>query len=158
MKVLNVHERVIQHPIDKVAVLFKSLTTKEDKIWPQEQWPPMRFKEGLKEGAVGGHGPIGYEVTYCDPYSVKFRFLKPNGFKGTHALFFKEISAQETLLKHTIDMQTTVTGTLMWAIAIRWLHDALIEDAFDKVENQLTGSNKITKWNAWVKLLRTILR
>jgi len=37
---------------------------------------------------------------------------------------------------------------------IRWLHDALIEEAFDKVENYFTGNKKITPYNPWVKFLR----
>ncbi|MEM1323749.1 MAG: hypothetical protein AAGG75_26040 [Bacteroidota bacterium] len=32
-------------------------------------------------------------------------------------------------------MQAQGTGILAWLLAVRWLHDALIEDAFDKVEN-----------------------
>ena len=54
-------------------------------------------------------------------------------------------------------MNTKAIATLTWAFAIRWLHDALIEDAFDKVENFFTGKNNKTEWNIWVRFLREIL-
>jgi hypothetical protein len=55
-------------------------------------------------------------------------------------------------------MNTTGSATLKWAIAIRWLHDAYIEDAFDKVENYSASEKKISEWSGWVKLLRMILK
>lgn len=42
-------------------------------------------------------------------------------------------------------MTTTGSASLKWAIAIRWLHDAYIEDAFDKVENQFIKDKKNLK-------------
>jgi hypothetical protein len=54
-------------------------------------------------------------------------------------------------------MTTSGSATLKWALAIRWLHDAYIEDAFDKVENYFTKDKKISKWSWWVKTLRKIL-
>ena len=51
-------------------------------------------------------------------------------------------------------MKTSGWATLKWVLAIRWLHDAFIEDAFDKVENNLSGSNKRTEWSKWVIFLR----
>ncbi|MEQ8712524.1 MAG: hypothetical protein RIC80_05885 [Cyclobacteriaceae bacterium] len=159
MKVLNIHERIIDQPVSKVSAQFLSLAKKDDKIWPIEQWPPMRFRDGLKEGAVGGHGPIRYKVIQYDPLSsVTFQFQKPHGFNGIHTLAFEEMSDTSTLLRHTIDMHTSGLGTVLWIVGIRWLHDALIEDAFDKVENQLTQSHKKTRWNVWVRFLRVILK
>ncbi len=159
MKVLNIHERIIDQPISQVSTLFLSLATREDKIWPIEQWPPMKFKDGLKEGAAGGHGPIRYKVIRYDPSSsVTFQFQKPHGFNGIHTLAFNEMSDTSTLLRHTIDMQTSGQGTVLWIVGIRWLHDALIEDAFNKVENQFTQSPKKTRWNVWVRFLRVILK
>ena len=54
-------------------------------------------------------------------------------------------------------MKTTGSATLKWCLAIRWLHDAYIEDAFDKVENHCTESTKTTNWNLWVKTLRKVM-
>lgn len=159
MKVLNIHERSIYQPFKKVAPLLLTLATKHDAVWPKEQWPSMRFKEGLKEGAQGGHGPIRYSVVHHNlPHSITFQFTKPKGFKGTHTLALLEVEEGYTTVKHTIDMVTSGAATLIWALVIRWLHDALIEDAFDKMENQITGENKRTPWSLWVLMLRKVLK
>jgi len=42
--------------------------------------------------------------------------------------------------------------------AIRWLHDALLEDAFDKIENQLCNEEKKSEWTPWVRILRRIMK
>jgi anaerobic C4-dicarboxylate transporter len=65
---------------------------------------------------------------------------------------------QQTDIKHSILMQTKGTDTFLWLFVIRWLHDALIEDAFDKVENQFSEKKKKTPWNQWVKFLRSIFK
>jgi hypothetical protein len=55
-------------------------------------------------------------------------------------------------------MQTNFSGTLIWLLAIRALHDAFIEDAFDKTENHFLIDKKISKWSFWVRFLRKILK
>jgi hypothetical protein len=54
-------------------------------------------------------------------------------------------------------MTTVGKATAIWLMAIRPLHDALIEDAFDKLENQLTNESKTSPWSWWVKFLRRLL-
>ena len=158
MKVLNIHSRKVNSPKHKLLELLDTLSTKEDKIWPIEKWPAMNFKKGLTIGAYGGHGPIRYELIEYSPQShLTFKFKKPKGFKGIHKLEFIESNPEQTEIKHTIDMTTSGVGTLKWLTAIKWLHNALIEDAFDKIENQLSGKSIRTKWNSWVKILRAVL-
>jgi hypothetical protein len=43
-------------------------------------------------------------------------------------------------------------------LAIRWLHDAYIEDAFDKVENHFSEDKKSSEWTWWVKTLRKVMK
>lgn len=155
MKVLNIHKRTLNQPIDKVAELLKTLSTENDRIWPKEKWPEMKFKEGIKIGAIGGHGPIRYSIEKYNPNElIQFRFSKPNGFNGIHKFEINELSDQKTEIKHTIDMNTEGKGTLIWFFAICSLHNALIEDGFDKLENNFFDNRKSTKWNIWVKFLR----
>ena len=155
MKVLNIHKRTLNQPIDKLAELLKTLSTENDRIWPKEKWPEMKFKEGIKIGAKGGHGPIRYSVEKYNPNElIQFRFSKPNGFNGIHKFEINELSDQKTEIKHTIDMNTEGKGTLIWFFAICSLHNALIEDGFDKLENIFFDNRKSTKWNIWVKFLR----
>lgn len=138
--------------------LLNTLSTENDKIWPKEKWPAMKFKGGIKIGAKGGHGPIRYSVEKYNPNEIiQFRFLKPIGFNGIHKFEVKELTEEKTEIKHTIDMNTIGKGTLAWILGIRSLHNALIEDGFDKLENNFSNNKKSTEWNLWVKILRKLL-
>ena len=62
MKTLNIHKRQIKTPVHNVLELLPTLSTKSDRIWPIENWPPIRFKNGLKIGSNGGHAMIRYKI------------------------------------------------------------------------------------------------
>jgi hypothetical protein len=159
MNVLNIHTREISRPQDEVLGLFATLSQKDDKIWPLGKWPAMKFTDGLSVNAVGGHGPIRYKVIdYPSKGYVEFQFQKPSGFNGIHKFEITPLNDHKTEVKHTIEMKTTGLGTLSWIFAIRWLHDALIEDAFDNMENQLCKLSKRSEWNTWVRMLRRIMK
>jgi len=158
LKILNIHLREINASKEVVSKLFETLGTTKDQIWPLENWPAMRLKNGLNTGSKGGHGPIKYFVKeYITDTSIEFVFLKPTGFKGTHIFEISELDKNTTLVKHTIKMKVFGKALFLWIFAIRPLHDALLEDAFDKVENQFTSGNKKSKWNLWVLFLRKIM-
>ncbi len=155
MKVLNIHKRVINQPKEKVEEIFRTLSSENDKVWPTEKWPAMKFDDGLQIGSVGGHGPIRYRVEDIQPGdSVQFKFLKPTGFHGFHKFELNKISDSSTEVIHTIDMSTSGRGTILWLVGIRHLHDALIEDALDKLENNFLEKKKSTKWSYYVRFLR----
>lgn len=122
-----------------------------------DKWSPMKLDKGLQVGSKGGHGPIKYFVTdYQQDNSITFQF-DLTGFNGFHNFGIIEIAPGKTQLKHTIDMTTSGPATLKWVLAIRSLHDAYIEDAFDKVENYFTIDKKESRWNMWVKILRKVM-
>lgn len=158
MKVINIHKRVLNQPTSKIGELLNTLATKNDMMLATDKWHPMRLDRGLQVGSKGGHGPIKYFVTAYHPEkSITFQFdLK--GFNGFHRFDIIELGTNQTELSHIIDMTTTGTATLRWALAIRWLHDAYIEDAFDKVENHFTKDKKYSRWNFWVRFLRQIMK
>ena len=54
-------------------------------------------------------------------------------------------------------MKTSFKATFLWSLGIRWLHDALVEEAFDKIERRFTDMQIQTKYNVWVKFLRGAL-
>lgn len=158
MKVLNIHTRILPKAKSEVVELLQTLSTNKDEVWPLKKWPRMKFKEGIKEGAKGGHGPIHYSVEIYKPSEIiQFRFSKPTGFKGIHKFDLKELGPEKTEIKHTIDMETNCKGSLLWLFAIRALHNALIEDGFDKMESTLSHTQVESEWNIWVKFLRKIL-
>ena len=158
MKVINIHNREITQPKSEVAKLFKTLATENDLMLATDKWPPMKLDKGLQVGSKGGHGPIKYFVTdHQKDSSVTFEF-DLTGFNGLHKFELFESAPDKTQLKHTIDMTTIGSATLKWALAIRWLHDAYIEDALDKVENYFGKDKKTSEWSLWVKTLRKIMK
>ena len=155
MKVLNIHKRIINQSKSEVSEILKTLATENDKVWPKEKWPEMKFKGGIKVGAKGGHGPIRYLVEKYNPNQIiQFKFSKPTGFNGIHKFEIEELDKNKTEIKHTIDMKAEGKGIFIWTFAIRSLHNALIEDGFDKIENNFCDSKKKTEWNFWTKFLR----
>ena len=158
MKIINVHKREIQQPKSELAKLFGTLATDNDMILATDKWSPMKLDKGLQVGSKGGHGPIKYFVTEYQPEkSITFQF-DLTGFNGFHRFDITELESNKTELSHIIDMTTTGSATFKWTLAIRWLHDAYIEDAFDKVENHFTKDKKSSKWNLWVRALRKIMK
>lgn len=159
MKVTNIHYRIYNVSIKKITELFNTLSSKRDMIWPVEKWPKMIFKDGIKVGASGGHGPIRYVVEeYNSKELIQFRFTKPYGFVGTHRFEIKELPNNQTKVTHVIEMNTQGIGSLIWLFAIRSLHNALIEDCLDKIGNNFNKTKVSTKWNWYVKLIRKTLK
>jgi hypothetical protein len=159
MRVVNIHKRVLNQPKLEVCKLFKTLATTDDLVWPYENWPAMRFKDGFKVGSKGGHGRVRYTIIeFREGEFIKFQFSKPEGFIGTHELKINAIDENRTEISHEIRTNTTLKATFLWIFVIRWLHDALIEDAFDKVENYFSENKKETTYNFWVKILRDVYK
>ncbi len=158
MKILNIHQREIPRPIQQIAQIFPTIATAQDLFWPREHWPAMKLNNGLTEGSCGGHGPIGYCVRKYEPErAVYFKFNRPTNFIGEHFLELIPLAEERTLIRHTIQMKSGGLDYLKWVFAIRFLHDALIEDAFDKVENHFCNTQKQSPWKLWVRLLRKSL-
>lgn len=158
MKIINIHKRILSLHISKVGTLLNTLATKNDMMLATDKWSPMKLDQGLKIGSKGGHGPIKYFVTDYQPEkSITFQF-DVTGFNGFHRFEINELDANQTEISHCINMKTTGFATLKWVLAIRWLHDAYIEDAFDKVENHFSEHKKNSEWIIWIKILRKIMK
>ena len=159
MKIINIHERVYDHPVEVIGKVLSTLSSSDDRLWPHENWPPMILSNGLKEYSHGGHGPIRYFVSnYEESSSVEFTFTKPQEFIGTHRFDLTRISGGSTRLRHTIQMSLNLKGIIIWYFAIKWLHDGLLEDCLDKVHNQINEKRVQSPHNIWVKILRGILK
>ncbi len=155
MNIKNIHTRTIKASQNKLIKLLQTLSSDNDCIWPKEKWPAMRFENGLKIGSKGGHGPIRYWIeNYTPEEGIQFRFSKPTGFQGFHKLEIQKLTQESTVITHTIAMQTAGKSTWLWLFIIRPLHNALMVDLLNKVENQFSDTQKSTNWNLWVKFLR----
>ncbi len=153
---INIHKRIIDQPKSKVSELLKTLSTAHDQVWPSKYWPAMRFKDGFKVGSRGGHGLIRYTIIKNTPDEhCVFKFTKPRGFDGTHEFKLKRLSDQQSEISHKITMTTSFRASLSWMCFVRWLHDALIEDALDNIENHFSEDHKKTSYSFWVICLRT---
>jgi hypothetical protein len=61
----NVHERMIAAPAAFVGALLDTLASADDKPWPQENWPGVKFNLPLQVGATRGDAvPV---LTRCRP-------------------------------------------------------------------------------------------
>jgi hypothetical protein len=155
MRVINVHERELNASLETAGALIDGLASDKDVLWPSDRWPPMRFVRPLGAGAVGGHGPIRYVVEAYEPgRSIRFRFTKPDGFRGNHRFELEKLSADRVKLCHVIEMRTVGVALLQWYFAIKPLHDALLEDALDRAELFAGGKPRNREWSLWVRFLR----
>jgi len=153
MRIKNVHERPLPMDEAAAAALLDSISSDDDRLWPARDWPAMRFDRPLAVGAKGGHGPIRYEVVKYEPgrrvvFAFDPRGPETRGFDGTHT--FELIAERGRVrLRHAIDMETSLGAALRWYLVIEPLHDALVEDAFDRAEGVKRG-----KWSWRVRALR----
>jgi hypothetical protein len=155
MQVRNVHARDLPASVEALGALIDSLASKDDRLWPSENWPRMAFDRPLSVGAIGGHGPIRYTIEqYQRARLIKFRFTAPRGFDGFHA-FGVESRKGGASIRHELVMRTFGRATLSWPMVFRPLHDALIEDALDKAELATTDRiERSARWSLYVRLLR----
>ncbi|UCD23069.1 MAG: SRPBCC family protein [Gemmatimonadota bacterium] len=159
MTVRNVHTRELPASKTNLTRLIDCLASDEECLWPNDKWPAMRFDRPLSVGAVGGHGPIGYTVEQYEPgNTIQFRFTRPTGLHGFHRFDLEEIDSNTTVLRHTIETRLSVGAMLRWYVAIRPLHDALMEDALDRAEAFACGSPQQRRWSPWVRFLRRAMR
>ncbi len=160
MRVRNIHRRRIEGSELSVGELIDSLASRNDRLWPRDAWPAMRFERGLEPGAVGGHGPVRYEIERYTPGKlITFGFRSPRGFHGTHGYSIAPDANGSTVLSHEIDMQVRGVARLLWPLVFRPLHDALMEDSLDRAERAVTGRVERQRgWSPYVRVLRRAFR
>jgi hypothetical protein len=157
MIVRNVHMRRLASAPEAVGRLVDSLASVDDRLWPRDRWPAMRFDRPLGIGAAGGHGPVRYTVVAYEPgRRVDFRFRAPRGFVGTHRY---EIAAAHggCELRHVLEIDAVGPARLTWPLVFRPLHDALIEDSLARAGESLGEPTAPTRWPVVVRLLRAAL-
>jgi hypothetical protein len=157
--VLNVHERLLPVPAGDVGRLLDRLGGTDDPLWPAPAWGGMRLDRPLGVGAAGEHGPgrspIRYHVTAHRPgRSVEFTFAPGLGLDGTHTFLVEPVDAARCVLRHDVQGRLSGRMRLGWPLAVRWMHDAVLEDLLDRAEVALgVGPARPARWSPWVRLL-----
>lgn len=157
--VLNIHEREYPVDVSLLGELIDGLSSRADRLWPAHRWPAMRLDGPLGPGAKGGHGPIRYTVETFEPgRSVRFRFTGPLGLVGWHGFDAEPAGPGRSRLRHTVEADLRGGMRLTWPLALRWLHDAAVEDALDCAGRALGQDLPERRLSAPVRLLRRLKR
>mgnify|MGYP000886025293 CR=1 FL=1 len=155
----NVHERVVDAPIERLGALLDGLGRKGDRLWPSRNWPPMVLDRPVSAGGEGGHGAIRYHVTEYEPGArVRFAFDPATGIEGAHELSLDALDERRTRIRHVLIGRTRGAMRLMFSAAVEPLHDAVIEDLFDNAERETTGTVvRPATWSPRVRVLRRLV-
>ncbi|WP_151526387.1 DUF2867 domain-containing protein [Serinicoccus kebangsaanensis] len=153
----NLHRRVVTAPAATVAPLLARLGGADDPLWPAPAWVPMRLDPGLVVGAHGGHGEVRYRVEELEPGArVRFRFAPEVGLDGWHELRIDPAGPAASRLTHEIRARPRGAMRALWPLAVRWMHDAVLEDLLDNAELIATGTvRRPARWTPYVRVLRT---
>ncbi|MEU7583391.1 DUF2867 domain-containing protein [Streptomyces sp. NPDC041068] len=136
--VRNEHERIVEAPARKVGALIDRLSAEDDPVFPAPAWPAIAFDRPLGVGAVGGHGPVRYEVTVHEPgRRLRFGFTEPaNGF---HEIVVEPLGEERCRVRHVLEMRPRGMERLLWPTVVRPVHDTMIEELLDNVQRAATG-------------------
>lgn len=157
----NVQRRVIPAPPERLGQVIDEITDPGRSVWPRPAWPDLRLDNGPTPGSSGGHSTIRYTVTAYEPgRRLAFAFNQETGLDGWHELKVTTGENGRPTLVHTIEARTTGPMRWRWPLAIRWLHEALVQDLLDNAELAATGTlaHGPARWSPWVRLLRWWLR
>lgn len=152
----NVHERTIDASAEEVGALLDRLGQAGDPLWPAPAWQPMRLDRPLQVGADGGHGPIRYWVSGYEPgRRVRFTVHPKCGIDGHHEFTVEPLGEHRCVVRHVLAGQPSGLMRALMPLAVRWLHDAVLEDLLDNAERAATGQvARSARWSPWVRLLR----
>ncbi|MGE3662245.1 MAG: DUF2867 domain-containing protein [Pseudonocardia sp.] len=156
--VANIHQRVVDAPIEVVGPLLDRIGGPDDPLWPSPAWAPMRLDGPLAVGVAGGHGGIRYRVHEHVPgRRVGFTFEPGSGMQGTHAFVAEPLGPRRTLLTHEANGRLRGIMRLGWPLGVRWVHDAVVEELLDRAG--LTAGappERPARWTPYVRLLQRL--
>jgi hypothetical protein len=155
----NVLSRPLPVPASAAADVLADFADPAKSVWPSRSWPRLHLDPVLAPGSAGRHGPIRYTVEeYLPGRHIRFRFDPSCGAVGTHELRVEPAGPDSCVLIHDIRARTRGRMLVLWPLAIRWLHEALVADLLDNAERRLTGglAGPQTHWSPWVRLVRRL--
>jgi hypothetical protein len=156
----NFHARSLPATREQIGGLVDALAGPDDPLWPTDHWPPMRFDRPLGVGAEGGHGAVRYTVVgYIPGEWIRFQFNGSGGLVGFHEVTVRPDGADRVELSHLLAAAGRGRALLRWALVMRWLHDACVEEMLDRAEFAATGAvRNPVRWGLHVRLLRRVMR
>jgi hypothetical protein len=159
MLIRNIHERLLPCHVNSAAFLIDDFAKKEASLWPSTLWPREVFDRPLQVGALGSHGGTQYVVdSYAPGRQVTFKFITPKAYLGFHRFELVESDDANTLIRHTVEFEAKRIPSLIWRHLIQWVHDALIEDAFDCAQHAIGSTPKQPRqWPKRVHVFRHML-
>lgn len=136
--VTNIHQRIVHASPEACWSLIERLGTHQDRLWPHHRWSPIHLEGPLEVGTHGGHGPLRYQIETIEAgRCVRFRFTCPHGATGLHSFEVEPIDPEHTLLRHRLDMNSSLPALASWIGGLKLLHDALMEDTMDCAQRAL---------------------
>ncbi len=156
----NVHERVVDAPIERLGALLDGLGQKGDRLWPSQNWPPMVLDRPVSEGGAGGHGAIRYHVAEYEPGArVRFAFEPATGIDGAHELSLDELSDGRCRMRHVLVGRARGRLRPLFCFAGGPLPHARGEGLVATAAREATGTlARPAKWSLRVRLLRRLFR
>jgi Protein of unknown function (DUF3995) len=159
MRIENIHTRELPVSAEELGKILDTLAGPDDKIWPIERWPndPIGFDRPLGVGASGGHGPIRYTVTAYEPgRRIAFEFEPGSGLRGGHGLEVEPVGHSAARLRHVLETEVDGIYRVLRRVFLG-MHDALVEDLFDKAELAATGRvARPARWPRWLRVANRI--
>lgn len=154
----NIQERVLDVDAPTVGRLLDRLASDDDPLWPAPVWDGIALDAGLSPGSSGGHGPVRYRVTEYEPASrVRFEFAPGVGIAGHHELRVEPEGAGRCRVVHELVGRTTGAMVLLWPLAVRPLHTAVLQDLLDNAERAATGRlGRPSRHSLRVRVLRRL--
>jgi len=150
----NVHERVIDAPVDRVWALIERLGGPEDVLWPAPRWAPMRLSGRLAVGVSGGHGSVRYRVAELVPgRRVRLAFEPITGIDGYHEFTVTDEGARQCRLTHVLWGRPRGVMRALVPLFVEALHDQVVEDLLDNAEREAAGVVRpAARMSPWVWL------
>ena len=159
MSIENVHERELPGGGPLAEELIDGLASRDDRLWPHDRWPAMHLDDGLNVGSQGGHGPIHYRVIEHRPGRlIRFAFTAPEGLIGEHG-FELDDNGERVVLRHVLRGRAVGRVRWQWPVLVGPLHNALIEDSFDRAAAAVSETvYQPRRWAPWARTLRWLLK
>lgn len=130
MKIRNVHERTVAaDPVD-LAPLLATLGQPDDMLYPPV-WKPMEFDRPVGIGATGTHGTVS---AYEPGRLIEIQLPSAAGIVGAHTFIVTPLGARRSRVRHEVIADAGIVGWLVWHIAIRPAHDAVLEQILDRLQ------------------------